>query len=363
MAHGARATGADPRRPFVSARLFAGRAGRDFTSQGSQTVSRRRPRHSTLPPASRPAPAGDRLQKVLAAAGIGSRRECEELITGGRVEVDGAVVTELGTRVDPLRQQVRVDGVALPHPKRVYYVLNKPPGVVCTNRDPSGRVQAVDLVRSDERLFTVGRLDRTSEGLILVTNDGELANQLTHPRYGVDKRYLVRVAGSPDPLLFTRLRRGIYLAEGVARVSDVRVRKRGSKYTDLEIALREGRNREIRRMLARVGHKILRLKRIAIGPLRLGELPTGATRPLTRDELRKLQELARPASGRRRKGRPHGPVGRGGLRGRPPSQPPDPTDSRTLDHSPGQESLGTVLSFDAAPSPQWPRRTRKKRRP
>lgn len=264
------------------------------------------------------------MQKVLAAAGLGSRRDCEELIVSGRVEVDGEIVTELGSKVDPSRQEIRVDGVALPRPRRVHYMLNKPEGVLCTNDDPSGRVLAVDLVRSNERLFTVGRLDASSEGLILITNDGELANQLTHPRYGVEKRYLVRVVGSPNPVVLDKLRRGVRLAEGIARVSDIRVRKRTSKFTDMEMVLQEGRNREIRRILARVGHKVVRLKRIAIGPLKLGELPVGASRVLTRDEVRKLQEAShnsrhkertkpesrprtagdRPSSGRPSSGRP-----------------------------------------------------------
>jgi 23S rRNA pseudouridine2605 synthase len=268
--------------------------------EGRITVSRHRSRRNRSTPPSTGEPGhDDRLQKVLAAAGIGSRRECEELIVTGRVEVDGKTVTQLGTRVDPLQHEIRVDGVSLPRPKRVYYALNKPVGVVCSNRDPSGRVLAVDLIRSDERLFTVGRLDRTSEGLILITNDGALANRLTHPRYEVDKRYLVRVAGSPDPSLLTRLRRGIHLAEGLARVSEIFVRKRSAKFTDLEISLREGRNREIRRILARVGHKVLRLKRIAIGPLRLGMLPVGASRVVTRDEVKQL--LAAASGGQRGK--------------------------------------------------------------
>jgi 23S rRNA pseudouridine2605 synthase len=298
----------------------------------------------------------------LAAAGIGSRRECEELILAGRVEVDGEPATELGTRVDPLRQHIRVDGVSLPRPKRVYHALNKPAGVVCTNRDPSGRVRAVDLVRSDERLFTVGRLDRTSEGLILVTNDGELANQLTHPRYGVEKRYLVRVAGSPDPSLFHKLQRGIHLAEGIARVSDVRVRKRTARFTDLEVSLREGRNREIRRILARVGHKVLRLKRIAIGPLRLGMLPVGATRALTRDEVRQLRESS-GRSGRRKPDRQQ--ATRPDARRSPPPPPPLPVDSAEPDEVEVREwemerPTGRVLSFDE-PSPSTdnsPRRHR-----
>lgn len=329
-------------------------------------MSRRKPRRESSSAAHESSPGSGRLQKVLAAAGIGSRRECEELIVTGRVEVDGQTVTQLGTRVDPLCQEIRVDGVQLPRPRRAYFALNKPPGVVCTTRDPSGRLRAIDLVRSDERLFTVGRLDRTSEGLILITNDGELANQLTHPRYGVEKRYVARVVGSPNPAIIAKLRRGIYLAEGMARVSDIRVRKRSAKFTDLEIALQEGRNREIRRILARVGHKVVRLKRIAIGPLRLGELPVGASRPLTRDEVQQLL-----AAGKR--GRKRGPSSRPGFKGsrdrpsRPPLEhpaqdlPSEPDELEVTDWTMDKPS-GTVLSFDDSPGAPQTKSPRKRPR-
>jgi 23S rRNA pseudouridine2605 synthase len=241
----------------------------------------------------RPPPRTERLQKVLAAAGLGSRRQCEELILTGRVAVDRAVVTELGTKVDPVRQEIRVDGVLLPRPERVYYAVHKPPGVVSTNRDPSGRPRIIDLIPgAPQRLFPVGRLDLHSEGLILVTNDGELANQLTHPRYGVEKTYRALVAGRPSPDVLAELRRGIHLAEGVARVSQVRVTKELKQSTIMEIVLREGQNREIRRILARVGHKVLRLLRIAVGPVRLGNLPQGAYRPLGRQEVEALRNAA-----------------------------------------------------------------------
>jgi len=236
---------------------------------------------------------GERLQKVLAAAGIASRRECEELIREGRVEVNRAVITELGARVDPLRAEIRVDGTPVPRPKRVYYAVNKPPGVVCTNRDPSGRLRVVDLVKSDERLFTVGRLDRTSEGLIIVTNDGELANRLTHPRYGVEKRYLVRVIGHPTPQQLGKLRKGIRLAEGVVHVAALRVKRRLKQCTELEIVLDEGRNREIRRILARIGHKVVGLKRTAMGTVQLSNLPVGDCRRLTQEEVRRLKRCAK----------------------------------------------------------------------
>lgn len=232
----------------------------------------------------------ERLQKVLAAAGIGSRRDCEALILEGRVEVDGQIVQELGTRVDPVTQRIRVDGTALPAPRRVYYILNKPSGVLCTNNDPSGRARAVDLIRSNERLFTVGRLDQASEGLILLTNDGELSNRLTHPRYGIEKVYRVRVAGIPEAAVLAKLKRGIHFAEGVAKVSDVRIKNRQKQSSVLEIVLNEGRNREIRRLLARIGHKVLSLTRIGMGPLRLSDLPSGAHRKLTRDEVKSLRD-------------------------------------------------------------------------
>jgi 23S rRNA pseudouridine2605 synthase len=248
---------------------------------------RRHPAHG--PRDRRPRAAEERLQKVLAAAGVGSRRECEALILAGRVEVDRQVVDELGRCIDPIRQEVRVDGEPLRRAKRVYYVVNKPAGVVCTNRDPDGRVRLIDLVRSDERLFPVGRLDRTSEGLMLATNDGELAHLLTHPRYGVHKVYRVRVAGRPAPDLLRKLTDGIHLAEGFVRAVAVRVRHRYRDATELEIVLNEGRNREIRRLLARIGHKVLRLKRVAIGPIQLGDLPTGAHRRLSVAEVRALQ--------------------------------------------------------------------------
>ncbi len=240
-----------------------------------------------------PAGKGQRLQKVLAAAGVGSRRQCEELILAGRVEVDGKVVTQLGTLVDSSRQKIRLDGVGLRRPKPAYYALHKPAGVVCTNRDPSGRPRAIDLIPGrPERLFTIGRLDLHSEGLILVTNDGELADRLTHPRYGVRKIYRVLVAGRPTQEVIAKLRRGVHLAEGRTRVAGLRIEKRYRQSTLLEMVLEEGRNREIRRILARVGHKVLRLVRIAVGPVRLGNLAPGEYRRLSRQEVHALRRAA-----------------------------------------------------------------------
>jgi 23S rRNA pseudouridine2605 synthase len=232
----------------------------------------------------------DRLQKVLASAGIASRRECEQLILEGRVEVDHQVVTELGTRVDPQQQEIRVDGETLSRPKLVYFAVNKPTGVVSTSRDPAGRPRVIDLLPPNSpRVFCVGRLDISSEGLILITNDGELANGLTHPRHGVEKIYQVQVAGRVEPETLSQLHRGLHLAEGFAHAKHVRIKSRRKRSTILEMILDEGRNREVRRLLARVGHKVQRLKRVAVGPVRLGELPTGAVRPLNKKEIQSLE--------------------------------------------------------------------------
>lgn len=232
----------------------------------------------------------ERLNKLLASAGLGSRRQCEELITSGRVEIDRQVVTDLGRKVDPAQHEVRVDGSPLQVGRRVYFAVNKPPGVVSTNRDPAGRTRVVDLVPAgDARVYTIGRLDQSSEGLILVTNDGELAQQLAHPRYGVEKTYHVVVAGKPEPEVLAQLRRGVHLAEGSVRAKHVKVRSERPHSTQIEIVLAEGRNREIRRMLAKTGHKVLRLRRVAIGALRLGDLPLGQSRRLSSAEIEALR--------------------------------------------------------------------------
>ncbi|MFO7906440.1 MAG: pseudouridine synthase [Planctomycetota bacterium] len=236
--------------------------------------------------------SSERLQKVLAAAGVASRRESEELILAGRVEVDRQTVTVLGTRVDPSRQEIRVDGTVLPRPRYVYYLLNKPAGVVSTNRDPEGRPRVIDLVPAEKRLFTIGRLDRSSEGLIIVTNDGELTNQLTHPRYGIPKTYRAKVQGTPSAETLRKLRAGVHLAEGLAQVDALKVRGRHGRGLELEIVLTEGRNREIRRILAKVGHKVQQLRRTAIGDVRLGRLKTGEYRVLSSKEIRSLRQAA-----------------------------------------------------------------------
>lgn len=277
----------------------------ESSSHHSRFTSRRRPEKTVTPSSSvKPAlrtkaipsqvEALPRLQKVLASAGLGSRRNCETLITTGRVEVDRRVITELGTRVDPHKQEVRIDGERLPDPKRVVYMLHKPVGVVTTNFDPSGRPRVFDLVPVDHRLFAIGRLDRMSEGLILLTNDGDLANHLAHPRYGVEKRYMVQVAGVPTPEILDRLRRGIDLAEGVAHARRVDLRSSHKLSSVLEMVLDEGKNREIRRMLAHLGHKVHQLKRVAVGSLSLGSLLPGQWRPLTWQEIESLRASSGP---------------------------------------------------------------------
>jgi 23S rRNA pseudouridine2605 synthase len=227
---------------------------------------------------------------------LGSRRHCEELILAGRVEVDRQVVAQLGTRVDPQRQDVRVDGVRLKAHRLVHYLVNKPAHVVSTNRDPAGRQRVIDLLPPmEERVFPVGRLDLGSEGLMLLTNDGELANQVTHPRYGVEKTYLVQIAGEVDYSELARLKRGVFLSEGFARVVKITIKSQRHRSTLAEIVLNEGRNREIRRLLARAGHKVMKLKRIAIGPLRLGALAPGEWRRVMPEELKSLREAVREA--------------------------------------------------------------------
>jgi 23S rRNA pseudouridine2605 synthase len=234
----------------------------------------------------------ERLNKLLAHAGVGSRRHCDELIAAGRVAVDGHAVRELGAKVEPT-QDIRVDDQLIRVESRVYWLVNKPRGYLCTNHDPAGRPLAVDLVpKVHERVYTVGRLDEDSEGLLLLTNDGDLANRLMHPRFGVEKTYLVQVAGTPSSEDIGRLLKGVWLSEGHVRARRVkRLRKQGAS-TWLEIVLSEGKNREIRRMLAKLGHKVMHLKRLALGPVRLGHLGKGKARRLSPKEVADLRQVA-----------------------------------------------------------------------
>lgn len=245
---------------------------------------------------STPGDEGERLQKILARVGYGSRRVCEELIAAGRVTVDGEVA-DLGRRVDVTSQRVAVDGVPVGVlPGLVYYLLNKPPGVVTTASDPEGRPVVVDLVPAEPRVFAVGRLDAATEGLLVLTNDGELAQRLAHPSHGVEKEYLAEVDGTPTPAAVRMLREGVELEDGVTRPAKVSVVGPGV----LRITIHEGRNRQVRRMLDHVGTPVRRLVRTRIGPLSDRRLKPGSWRELTLDEVRALEKAAMPASPRRR---------------------------------------------------------------
>ena len=232
---------------------------------------------------------GERLQKVLARCGVGSRRACEQLIDAGRVLVNGAVA-RLGQRVDPERDRVELDGRVLGTASgTVYYLLNKPGGVVTTAADPQGRPTAVALVPRRPRVFPVGRLDAETEGLLLLTNDGELAHRLTHPSFGVEKEYLAEVEGVPPPQALRRLRQGIELEDG--RTAPARVGRVGDR--GLRITIHEGRNRQVRRMCEAVGHPVVRLVRTRVGPLTDRELAPGQWRELSVSEVRALERAVR----------------------------------------------------------------------
>jgi 23S rRNA pseudouridine2605 synthase len=242
----------------------------------------------------------ERLNKFLAHAGAGSRRHCDDLILHGRVSVDDRVVRELGTRIDPEHQKVAVDGKPLHAERLVYWLVHKPRGYLCTNSDPAGRPLATDLVpHVPQRVYTVGRLDEDSEGLLLLTNDGDLAYRLMHPRFGVYKTYLVQVAGKPSREDLEQLLKGVWLSDGHVKARRVKRLKTQGESTWLEVVLSEGKNREVRRMLARLEHKVLRLRRIAIGPIKLDRLPKGKARRLKPEEVARLQTVAQRAAGRR----------------------------------------------------------------
>ncbi|HLS49203.1 MAG TPA: pseudouridine synthase [Actinomycetaceae bacterium] len=234
-------------------------------------------------------PTGERLQKVLAAAGLGSRRACERLITEGRVSVDGVVVTELGLRVSDTAV-VHVDGVRVRlDPEALTIALHKPAGVVSTMADPQGRPSLADYVESrSQRLFHVGRLDEATEGLILLTNDGELAHRLTHPSYEVPKTYVATVSGTVSAGTVRRLRDGVELDDGPAAADRVRVLGSRAGESIVELVLHEGRNRIVRRLLGAVGHPVHRLVRTGFATLSLGQLPPGHTRRVGGRELATL---------------------------------------------------------------------------
>jgi 23S rRNA pseudouridine2605 synthase len=240
-----------------------------------------------------PAPAeGERLQKVLAHAGVASRRAAEDLMRSGRVWVDGRPATELGMRVDPETARIEVDGRRVNvRGGRDYLLLNKPAGYVTTVNDPQGRATVMDLVRSKTRVYPVGRLDADTQGLLLFTNDGELAHRLTHPRYQVPRTYLAEVRGALSAGAIQTLTTGVRLEDGPARAVSARIVRRGKARTQVELVLTEGRKREVRRLLEAVGYPVLGLVRTRFGPIDVKGLKAGAVRPLTPLEVGELYKL------------------------------------------------------------------------
>jgi 23S rRNA pseudouridine2605 synthase len=237
-----------------------------------------------------------RLHKFMASCGVGSRRACEELIVQGRVEVDGRVVTTLGTQVDPDTQVVRCDGRTLHHEPELHYLLNKPRGAICSSSSSPGMPRALDFLPQrarDRRLFTIGRLDVDSEGAIVLTNDGELCHLVSHPRFGVPKTYRVEVEGEVKDETLDSMRKGVWLAEGRTGEVDASLLHRSREKSQLLVTLHEGKRREVRRLCARFGHEVRHLVRVAIGPIELGALRPGEVRVLVPAEVEALRKAAR----------------------------------------------------------------------
>lgn len=234
--------------------------------------------------------AGERLQKVLAHAGIASRRACEEMIAEGRVEVNGEIVTEMGRRVDPAVDVIHVDGTRVVlNPEHLTIALNKPTGVVSTMSDPEGRPTLADFTkRYNTRLFHVGRLDTDTQGLILLTNDGDLAHRLAHPSHEIPKTYLASVNGRVPRGIVRTLKKGVELEDGVARADAAKVVEVAPMASILEITLHDGRNRIVRRMLDAAGHPVIELVRVQVGPIKLGDLGSGRSRVISGPELGSL---------------------------------------------------------------------------
>ena len=249
----------------------------------------------------------ERLQKIIARAGVASRRRAEALILDGQVRVNGRVVTELGTKADAARDEIRVGGrlISADVP-RVYLLLHKPVGYVTTTHDPEGRPTVLDLIRREkERLYPVGRLDWDTSGLILLTNDGEMTRYLTHPSSEVPRTYQAKVEGIPEAGTLARLSRGIRLEGKLTLPAKVRLFRKLSHSAWIEITLTEGRNRQVRRMCEQVGHPVLKLRRVALGPLELGPLPPGQFRYLHPQEIKRLSAMS--AGAEKRKARKSGP--------------------------------------------------------
>lgn len=234
----------------------------------------------------------ERLQKYLARSGVASRRKCELLITEGRVKVNGKIITELGVKIDPFKDQIEVDNTMIKQQKSIYLLLNKPVGYITTMDDQFNRKTVKELVDSiSQRVFPVGRLDKDSEGLLIMTNDGELAYKLTHPKFYIEKTYLLTVNGHLSSQSLNDLRQGIKLEDGVTSPAKVELLEERKKTSIIEINIHEGRNRQIRRMFDQIGHPVIKLKRTKISFLNLGDLKKGTYRHMTKEEVYKLREI------------------------------------------------------------------------
>lgn len=230
-----------------------------------------------------------RLQKYLADAGVASRRACEQIIVAGRVAVNGETVTELGSKVDPGHDRVAVDGAPVKTRRKLYIAINKPRGYVCTRVDPLERKTLGDLLPKEwAHLYSVGRLDYESEGLIFVTNDGDFCLRITHPRHGVRKKYVAQVEGKVEPMMLAKLTKGIVFEGDQLRAEKARLMQANNSHSMVELELTEGKNREVRRLFEAIGMTVGRLQRIQIGPIKLGELPVGKWRALTEQEIKSL---------------------------------------------------------------------------
>jgi 23S rRNA pseudouridine2605 synthase len=232
-----------------------------------------------------------RLQKILAAAGVNSRRKCEELILEGSVSVNGKVVDSLPVFADPEKDVIAVNGRKIRQEQKVYFLLNKPKNVICTNFDPQGRTKAIDLVPATQRIFCVGRLDTDTTGLIILTNDSELANRLTHPRYELPKTYIAEVKGLLDEEIIEKLKKGVWLTDSRTAEAPLKILRRSQNESLLEITIRQGLNPQIRRILAKLNLNVKSLKRTRIGKIDAKGLGAGEFRPLTGAEVAYLKKI------------------------------------------------------------------------
>jgi len=244
----------------------------------------------------------ERIQKILAKAGIASRREAERMVIEGRVTVNGKVVDTMGFKADVLVDHIKVDGRRLGHDEpKVTLLLNKPRGYLSTVKDPMGRPTVMDLLKRVKwRIYPVGRLDFDAEGLLILSNDGDLAHHLSHPRFSIRRTYLVKVGGVPDEKKLTRLKRGVTLEDGKAKAVSLTILRQREKNSWIRVVVTEGRNRLVKRMFSAIGHTVLKLKRIEFGPIRLDDLPTGQFRHLTQDEIKALHKITSSELGVRR---------------------------------------------------------------